>query len=319
MVGTGIYSVQCIFICVSMIKKALIMTLVQLRQFIALAKAGSFVKAADVLCMTQPALSRSIKALEDEFGRLLFDRIGKRIELTAFGQEVLSRGQALVEEAELLKHSGRSLSAEDSGRLRLGLSSGPGAMLSTPVMAHFAQHFPRFHVDLVRANTASLVQMLRERQLDALVVDIRSLRPAPDLRVAQVAEMDGTFMCRPTHPLAGLSRVSFAQVARYPVASTPLSEELARILVERYGERAHPAVLVKYSSDELSHMVQVAEQTDTVLLAIRACAPGLVEIALQPPLKAKARFGLVTIANKAEAMVLPEIRRLMTEVLRERV
>ena len=43
------------------------------------------------------------------------------------------------------------------------------------------------------------------------------------------------------------------------------------------------------------------------------------EIALQPPLKAKARFGLVTIANKAEAMVLPEIRRLMTEVLRERV
>ena len=291
------------------------MTLVQLRHFIALARAGSFVRASDVLCMTQSALSRSIKSLEDELGRLLFDRVGKRIELTAFGQEVLVRSQALVEEAEQLKHSGRRLSADDSGRIRLGLSSGPGAMLSAPVMAHFAKHFPKFHVDIVRANTSSLAQMLRDRQLDALVVDIRSLRPAPDLKVSQIVEMDGTFMCRPDHPLASLSRVGFAQLAKFPVASSPLSEELARILVERYGEKAHPSVLVKYSSDELSHMVALAQDTDAVLLAIRACAPDLVQVNLQPALNTKARFGLVTIANKAEAIFLPELQRLMVAVM----
>lgn len=291
------------------------MTLVQLRHLIALARAGSFVKASDVLCMTQPALSRSIKSLEDELGRLLFDRIGKRIELTAFGQDVLARSQALVEEAEQLRHCGRRLSADDSGRMRLGLSSGPGALLSTPLMAHFAKHFPRFHVDIVRAGTAQLAQLLRDRQLDALVVDIRSLRPAPDLKVSQIVELDGTFMCRPGHPLADAPKVSFKDVAAYPVASTPLSDELARILVERYGERAHPDVLVKFSSDEIAHMVQVTEQTDTVLLAIRACAPHLVELPVQPPLKAKARFGLVTIANKAEALFLPEVRSLMAEVM----
>lgn len=291
------------------------MTLVQLRQFIALAKAGSFVKAADVLCMTQPALSRSIKSLEEELGRLLFDRVGKRIELTAFGQEVLTRSQVLVEEVEQLKHSGRSLGPEDAGRIRLGLSSGPGAMLSTPVMMHFAKHFPRFHVDVVRGNTISLVQLLRERQLDAVVADIRLLRPAPDLRVVQTAEMDGIFMCRRDHPLANMPRVSFAQLARYPVASSPLSDELARILVERYGEKAHPSVLVRFSSDELSHMIELAEKTDAILLAIRACAPDLVEVQLHPPLKTKARFGLVTIANKAEAIFVPELQKLMSEVL----
>lgn len=316
MLGRVFHYVKCICTCVLMIKNALIMTLVQLRQFIALAKVGSFVKAADVLCMTQPALSRSIKSLEEEFGRLLFDRIGKKIELTAFGQEVLIRSQALVEEVEQLKHSGRTLGSEDSGRIRLGLSSGPGAMLSTPVMMHFAKHFPRFHVDLVRGNTTSLVQLLRERQLDALVVDIRLLRPAPDLRVVQSAEMDGIFMCRSDHPLAGLSRVSFAQLACYPVVSTPLSEELARILVERYGENAHPAVLVKFSSDELSHMIELTEKTDAVLLAIRACAPSLVEVQVHPPLRTKARFGLVTIAKKAEAIFLPELQKLMAAVLR---
>ena len=290
------------------------MTLTQLRHFIGLAKAGSFVKASSQLYMTQPALSRSIKALEEELGQLLFDRIGKKIELTAFGRMVLQRSQVLIEEAAQLKNSGKVLGSEDVGNVRLGLSSGPGAMLTATLMMHFAKHFPNFHVDIVRANTSALTHMLRDRTVDALIVDIRSLRPSPDLSVTQVAEMAGTFMCRKRHPLAKLPKVSFADVCRYPVASTPLSDELARILTERYGEKAHPDVLVRYSSDEISHLVQVAEHSDTLLLAIRACAPDLVELKIHPPLKANARFGLVTLAQKAEALYLPEIRKLMATV-----
>lgn len=292
------------------------MTLVQIRHFIALAKAGSFVKASEVLCITQPALSRSIKSLEDELGRLLFDRLGKRIELTSFGQEILARGHALVDDVEQLKNCGRQLSATDSGRIRIGLSSGPGAMLSAPIMAHFGQHFPHFHVDIVRANTDNLVQMLRDRRLDACVLDIRYLRPAPDLAISDIVEMDGTFMCRPHHPLAGKPRLGFTKIAAYPVASTPLSEEASRILVERYGENAHPAVLVKFTCDEISHLIGITESSDAILLAIRACAPHLVELQLKPAINIKARFGLVTIANKAEALFLPEIRKLMNTVMR---
>lgn len=291
------------------------MTLVQLRQFIALAKAGSFVKAADALHMTQPALSRSIKSLEEEFGKQLFDRIGKRIELNSFGHEVLTRSHTLMEYAQQLKDCGRSLSASDSGRIRLGLSSGPGAMLSTPILAHFGTHFPNFHIEIVRSNTASLAQMLRDRLIDAAVLDIRALIPTPDLRVTQIAEMDGMFMCRPEHPLVHKKKVIFADLKSYPIASTPLSEETARIMVERYGELAHPGVLVKLQSDEISHLIQVAQQTDTVLLAIRASAPDFVELPIQPALRIKARFGLVTVANKAEAIFLPEIRQLMRVVM----
>lgn len=294
------------------------MTLVQLRHFIALAQAGSFVRASSVLLMTQPALSRSIKSLEDELGHLLFDRIGRRIEMTPFGREALARGLALIEDAEQLKNSGRVLSADDSGRLRLGLGSGPGAMLTAPILAHFARHFPRFHVDILRGNTAALTQMLRDRQADALVVDIRSLRPAPDLSVTQITEMQGAFLCRKGHPLikrARQGRVTIKEVLAYPVASTPLSDELARILVERYGEQAHPDTMVKFTSDEISHLIELAEHSDTVALVIRACGPRLTELQVHPPLKANARFGLVTIANKAQALYLPEIRKLMAQAL----
>jgi DNA-binding transcriptional LysR family regulator len=65
------------------------MTLVQLRHLIALAQTGSFSKAAEAVFLTQPALSRSVRALEDEFGAPLFDRVGRRIELTPFCRDTL--------------------------------------------------------------------------------------------------------------------------------------------------------------------------------------------------------------------------------------
>ena len=291
------------------------MTLVQLKHFVTLAKAGSFVKASGLLFITQPALSRSIKSLEDELGQLLFDRVGKRIELTPHGSDMLTRSQSLLDDASQLKNAGKVLTPEDAGRIRLGLGSGPGHLLTVPLMTHFARTFPKFHIDIVRANTAALTQMLRDRQVDALVVDVRSLVPAPDLNVTQVAELDGAFMCRHKHALTSKRKLTIDEVLNYPVASTPLSDELARILVERYGECAHPLVMVKLSSDEISHLIQVVESSDAVVLAVRACAPHLVELQLDPPLRAKARLGMVTLSKRAEPLVLPEIRRLMEKVL----
>ncbi|NDB43535.1 MAG: LysR family transcriptional regulator [Betaproteobacteria bacterium] len=289
------------------------MTLTQLRHFIGLAKAGSFVKASSQMFLTQPALSRSIKSLEDELGQLLFDRSGKKIDLTPFGRSTLQRCQDLMEEVEALKQAGKALERTDKGHVRLGLSSGPGAILTAPIMRHFSKYFPQFHVEILRANTEALTHMLRERNVDAMVVDIRSMRPAADLHVTEIGEMKGAFMCRKHHPLAKLSKVSFKQLRQYPVASTPLSDELARVLIERYGESGHPNVLVNYSSDEISQLVHVAELTDTLLLAIRDSAPHLVEVQLVPQLNDHAKFGLVTLANKAEALYLNEIRKLMRE------
>lgn len=289
------------------------MTLVQLRQFTWLAQAGSFVKASALLHITQPALSRSIKALEVELGQLLFDRVGKKIELTAFGKATLQRCQRLLDEAEGLKLSGQPLTRGAQGRFRLGLSSGPGAMLTIPVLSHVANHFPELTLEIFRANTETLVRMLRERQVDALVVDVRAMQPAPDLKMDPPVELDGAFLCRPAHPLAQLSSLTFAQLLPYPMASTPLSDELARILIERYGEQAHPQVMVKLSSDEISHLEAVALQSDTVVLAVRAACPQLVALKLLPAMNARARFGLVTMANKAEALFLPEIRQVMAQ------
>jgi DNA-binding transcriptional LysR family regulator len=153
------------------------MTLVQLRHLTSLAQTGSFRRSAEALFLTQPALSRSIQALEEELGQRLFDRIGWRSELTPFGREVLARAKRLITEAEHLKESAARLQTGQAGRLRVGLGSGPGAILTAPVLRHMATHHPAAQVEFARGHTALLEQALRERRLDALVVDIRSVPP----------------------------------------------------------------------------------------------------------------------------------------------
>ncbi|MEY3782750.1 MAG: HTH-type transcriptional activator CmpR, partial [Pseudomonadota bacterium] len=276
------------------------MTLVQLRHLIELAANGSFSQSALKLHLTQPALSRSIKALEDELGQPLFDRIGRKNELTAFGSHIVQRARVLVDEADELRQTSVQLQKGDIGQFRIGMGSGPGAMLMTPMLMLMATNYPQAHIDISRGSTVLLVQALRERFLDALILDIRSLQPSVDLKVEALQEMAGAFMCRPGHPLAKKNSVPFAILRNYPVASTPLSDEVARILMERFGPQAHPDSLVTLRSEEISSLLDVARKSDAVVLTIRASAPDLVELPVSPPLNVKARFGLVTIASRTE-------------------
>jgi DNA-binding transcriptional LysR family regulator len=295
------------------------MTLVQLRHLLSLAQTGSFSKSAAALFLTQPALSRSIRALESELGQPLFDRIGRHSELTPFGREVLERARDLVLSADDLRESGRRAGNIEQGVLRIGMGSGAGAMLMTPLLLQTALEHPRLTVEIARAGTELLVQALRERTLDALVVDARSLRPAPDLNTELLHEMRGAFMVRRGHPLARRRNPpGFDDLTAYPIASTPLSDEVARVLVERYGPQAHPSVCVTLRCEEIPSLVEVTRRSDAVLLAIRAAAPELVELDVRPALAATARFGLVTLRRRSAPPALAIVRALMARCLVDR-
>ena len=102
---------------------------------------------------------------------------------------------------------------------------------------------------------------------------------------------------------------------QFPIASTPLSDEVARTMVERYGPAAHPSECVTLRCDEITSLVDVARASDTVLLAIRAAAPDLVELKLQPALDATARFGLVTLRRRTLPPGLAAVVALMAQRL----
>ena len=294
------------------------MTLVQLRHFISLAETASFTRSARTLFLTQPALSRSIRALEEELGQPLFDRVGRRSELTHFGRDVLERARRLVSDADELAAAGGRKRGGRRATLRIGMGSGPGALLAVPLMERMAHRDAPVRIDIQRGDTDRLVEGLRRYALDAVVVEVRSVAPAVDLRIEPVTEMHGAFMCRRGHPLARQRRpLAFETVRAYPIASTMLGDDVVRAMIDAYGPGGHPDECVSLRCSELSSLVELALTSDAVLLAVRAAAPDLVELPVRPAIATGAIFGLITLAGRSEAPALPLLREMISQRLHD--
>lgn len=292
------------------------MNLRHLQHWLALAETGSFSRAAEKLHITQSALSRSIQSLEEELGGPLVDRIGKKNELTPLGFSVLERAKRIVHEASELKMGAAVLQQGGMGSLRIGLGSGPGAMLMTPWLVHMARHFPSVKVAVTRGGTELQLLQLRERQLDALVVDVRRVVPASDIQIETLVDMRAGFVCRQGHPLLQQgSPVSFERLLAYPIASTPLSDEVSRIMVAHYGPKADPAQMTTLQCEEIASLIDTVRQTDAVYLGIVGAARAelahgsLVELDMAPPFRSGARLALVTLSGRTELPVMDEFRR----------
>ena len=300
------------------------MNLRHLEHWLALAETGSFSHAAEKLHITQSALSRSIQALEEELGGPLVDRIGKRNELTPLGRSVLERAQRIVHEAAELKQGATVLQEGGMGSLRVGLGSGAGAMLMTPWLVHMGRHFPTVQVAITRGPAELQLQQLRDRHLDVLVVDVRRVVPAADLLLGPVYDVPAGFVCRAGHPLLARRRpkqVPFEALLQYPIASTPLSDEVARIMVARYGPPGDPARMTTLQCEEISSLLDTVRQTDAIYLGILGAARQelargeLVVLPVTPALNSGARLGMVTLKGRTELPVMAEFRRFVAQQL----
>lgn len=299
------------------------MNLRHLEHWLALADTGSFSRAAEKLHITQSALSRSIQALEEELGGPLVDRIGKRNELTPLGRSVLEHARRIVHEAAELKQGAAVLQQGGMGKLRLGLGSGPGAILMTPWLVHMGRHFPTVHVAVTRGPAELQVQQLRDRHLDALVVDLRRVVPAADLLIGPIYDVLAGMICRAGHPLLKRFRgpMPFEALLDYPIASTPLSDEVARMMVAQYGGAADPAQMTTLQCEEIASLIDTVCQTDAIYLGIlgaarRELASGeLVALKVSPSLDAGARLGMVTLAGRTELPVMAEFRKFVDQQL----
>ena len=298
------------------------MNIKHLEHLLALADTGSFSRAAEKMFLTQSALSRSIQSLEIDLGAKVLDRIGKRNELTPLGQDVVARARHIVREAAELRQSAKLLQDGGRGSISVGLGSGPAALLLVPLMCA-ASTRAGMRVAVTQGPVELQILQLRSRQLDAMVVDMRRVIPATDLNIESLAELRGGLVVRAGHPLAAKKSVTLADVRRYPVASTPLSDEVARALVDQFGPQANPSEMVTLRCDDVASLVQTAAQTDAIFLGVIATARSgladgsLVELALAPALRATARFAYVTLAGRTEAPAMAYFREFVRAHLRD--
>jgi DNA-binding transcriptional LysR family regulator len=143
------------------------MELYQLRGFAAVAEQGHLTRAADLLHLSQPALSAQIRALEDELGVELFERHAAGMGLTPAGRQLLASAHDVIAAAQALRSKARALGGEVQGTVRMGTVADPAFVRLPQVLLGAAQRFPLLDVEVTQQVSGEAFARVRDGRLDA--------------------------------------------------------------------------------------------------------------------------------------------------------
>jgi DNA-binding transcriptional LysR family regulator len=167
----------------------------QLKTFVTVAREGSITRASERLCLSQPAVSAHIKAIEDSLGLALFERTARGMSLTSDGQRLLAKAeQTLDAHRELLDEATR-IKGRLTGRLRLGTSSNSSAEALGRFLTVLSERCPEVEVALQHGTSLDILNGIRSGSLDAGFYNEAS-EPDPVLTTLEVARF-GIYLAAP--------------------------------------------------------------------------------------------------------------------------
>jgi DNA-binding transcriptional LysR family regulator len=173
-------------------------TLRQLEVFLAIARSESVSRAAKDLAMSQSAASGALADLERQFDIQLFERVGKRLQLSGIGRALRGRAESLQEQARELEQGLGSHG--DVAELRVGATMSIGNYLMAPLIAQFVREHPSSRIALDVANTAEIARMVLNYEIDVGLIE-GELQDS-DLDVTRWRPDELVVFCAPNHPFA---------------------------------------------------------------------------------------------------------------------
>ncbi len=154
------------------------MDLRQLEVFVKVAELGSFSKAAEALFLTQPTVSEHIRALEEELGLRLLDRLGRGAAATKAGQLLLSYARQILQLHRDARQALEQFQGRMSGELVAGASTIPGEYVLPPLIGRFKEKYPDISISLLIGDTRQVLDWLLEGKVEVGVVGAQVLEPA---------------------------------------------------------------------------------------------------------------------------------------------
>ncbi len=216
-----------------------------LRQVVALADLGSYRRAALALHISQPALSRSITALESTLGVRLFDRSRAAVLPTPFGALLVQRGRSLIGELGALSKELESLRGLESGELRIGAGLYPAEISVGTAVGRLSARYPGIRVSLQAVQWREVIALVTAGEVDVAVVELSPFRGESRMELEPLPRHQVAFVCRPDHPLLREQRPSLARILAFPV----VGPRLPRRFAENAGASAPGLKIDPLSSD----------------------------------------------------------------------
>jgi DNA-binding transcriptional LysR family regulator len=198
-----------------------------LAYFVAVAQKLNFSRAAEALHVAQPAISQQIRALEDELGVQLFDRMGKRISLTRAGEVLLPQAYQILAAVERAANEVRELGQLVRGSASLGAPPTVSTHLLPARLTQFKKLYPGLEVSLREAGTESLLGLIEAGQLDLAIVATDQLPPA--IEMLPLREEQYVLAVGLLHPLSRQRSARLADLAGEPFILFPVGYKLREV------------------------------------------------------------------------------------------
>lgn len=204
------------------------MNLQQIETFVCVAETGSFSKAAVLLDIAQPALSRQVRALETQLRETLLIRTGRGVTLTDAGRRLLEHGHAIMQRVSLAKEDLSSHRDEPVGRIVVGLPPSLALRLTLPLIDTFNREMPKAKLAVAEGFSVNIAEWLTTGRMDLGLV--YTPEPQPHIEVLPVVQ-EPLCLVGPAQQLQGIASVAFADLPGYPLIM-PQRGQIFRKLME---------------------------------------------------------------------------------------
>jgi LysR family transcriptional regulator, benzoate and cis,cis-muconate-responsive activator of ben and cat genes len=195
------------------------MELRHLRYFVAAAESENVSRAALKLHVSQPALSRQIRDLEEEIGFPLFKRSAKSVSLTEAGREFLTGSRAVLQRAEEAVSTARAIALDGRGEIHVGYAPSPTVRILPPTLRAFQEQLPHVRVKLHDLSTEEMLTGVREGKLQIAFIVQPSRAMLRGLRFETLACDPMCLAVPPNHAFARLRSVTVTQAANEPLVA----------------------------------------------------------------------------------------------------
>jgi len=203
-----------------------------LHQALTLARHRNFARAAEALHLTQPALSRSIAGMEAALGEKLFNRTRQGVEPTSFGQMLLQRARALLDDAAELERDFRLMRGLDIGELRVGAGAYPAELSIGRAAGQLMSRHPGLRIDVTITDLRAIVAAVIERKIDVAVIELSLVEGEARIATEELPRHPGYFYCRAGHPLAAEKTPTMERILAFPFAGTRMPRRVAESFLQ---------------------------------------------------------------------------------------
>jgi DNA-binding transcriptional LysR family regulator len=175
-----------------------------LRTFLAVRKHRSYTRAAEEVFLSQPAVSRQVRQLEEELGVQLFEQIGKSLHLTDAGETLAVEAEKLLGAMKRTAEAVRFHRSAEHGSIRIGASTTPGFYMLPNILGRFHRRFPKVTLHYTVENSSRIERMIVRNELDLGFVGARL--PNEDLDLEPLLEDEIVCYTSPSHRLGKARR-----------------------------------------------------------------------------------------------------------------